>query len=122
MRRDGFGRPASAADIAPAFHNYLVKHEARPASGRHLASVDELAGPFAMSPPAISKHLKVLEGAGPIERGRDANAWLGTYWGYRETSFGQSDALLAQTQRERAGNDAAAMRPAMRPKRKRKTP
>jgi DNA-binding transcriptional ArsR family regulator len=43
---------------------------ARLASGE--ASVMELAKPFAMSQPAISKHLKVLEGAGLISRGRDA--------------------------------------------------
>ena len=36
------------------------------------ASVLELAGPFAMTQPAISKHLKVLERAGLISRGRDA--------------------------------------------------
>ncbi|QQP95043.1 ArsR/SmtB family transcription factor [Lysobacter enzymogenes] len=101
------------------------------------ASVNELAEPFAMSQPAISKHLKVLEGAGLIERGRDAqrrpcrlraqplaeaNAWLETYRRYWESSFGQLDALLAQMQRERAGSDAAAPRPAIRPNRKRKTP
>src|SRR3569832_2871776 len=43
---------------------------ARLASGD--ASVNELAEPFAMSQPAISKHLKVLERAGLIRRGRDA--------------------------------------------------
>ena len=43
---------------------------ARLASGE--ASVTELAGPFAMSLPAISKHLKVLERAGLISRGRAA--------------------------------------------------
>src|SRR5712664_1844805 len=43
---------------------------ARLASGQ--ASVTELAAPFAMSQPAISKHLKVLERAGLISRGRDA--------------------------------------------------
>ena len=43
---------------------------ARLASGE--ASVTELAEPFAMSQPAISKHLKVLERAGLISRGRDA--------------------------------------------------
>jgi len=36
------------------------------------ASVTELAGPFAMSLPAISKHLKVLERAGLVSRGREA--------------------------------------------------
>jgi DNA-binding transcriptional ArsR family regulator len=39
---------------------------------RGEASVTELAAPFAMSQPAISKHLKVLERAGLISRGRDA--------------------------------------------------
>src|SRR5579862_7987204 len=43
---------------------------ARLASGE--ASVMELAKPFAMTQPAISKHLKVLEQAGLISRGRDA--------------------------------------------------
>jgi DNA-binding transcriptional ArsR family regulator len=43
---------------------------ARLASGQ--ASVKELAGPFAMSLPAVSKHLKVLERAGLIVRGREA--------------------------------------------------
>src|SRR4051812_19201080 len=45
---------------------------ARLAAGE--ASVTELAGPFAMSLPAVSKHLKVLERAGLIERGRQAQA------------------------------------------------
>jgi len=43
---------------------------ARLASGE--ASVTQLAAPFAMSQPAISKHLKVLERAGLVSRGRDA--------------------------------------------------
>src|ERR1700739_693791 len=43
---------------------------ARLASGE--ATVNELAEPFSMSQPAISKHLKVLERAGLISRGRDA--------------------------------------------------
>src|SRR2546422_1588931 len=45
---------------------------ARLASGE--ASVTELAEPFAMSQPAISKHLKVLECAGLVSRGRDARS------------------------------------------------
>ncbi|MBN7138881.1 transcriptional regulator [Lysobacter enzymogenes] len=100
------------------------------------ASVNELAEPFAMSQPAISKHLKVLEGAGLIERGReaqrrpcrlraqplaDANAWLETYRRFWDASFGQLDALLEQMKRERAAGDAA-VRPTIRPNRKRKTP
>ena len=80
---------------------------ARLASGE--ASVTELAKPFAMSQPAISKHLKVLERAGLISRGRDAqrrprrldakplaeaNGWLESYRGFWEGSFQRLDVLL----------------------------
>jgi DNA-binding transcriptional ArsR family regulator len=80
---------------------------ARLASGE--ASVTELAEPFAMSQPAISKHLKVLERAGLISRGRDAQRrprrlearplaeatqWLETYRRFWEESFQHLDALL----------------------------
>ena len=80
---------------------------ARLASGQ--ASVTELAAPFAMSQPAISKHLKVLERAGLISRGRDAQrrprqleakplaeatAWLEGYRQFWEGSFQRLDALL----------------------------
>jgi len=80
---------------------------ARLASGQ--ASVAELAQPFAMSQPAISKHLKVLERAGLISRGRDAqrrprrleakplaeaNEWLERYRQFWEASFQRLDALL----------------------------
>ena len=80
---------------------------ARLASGD--ATVSELAAPFAMSQPAISKHLKVLERAGLISRGvdaqrrprrleaaplADANAWLERYREYWDASFQQLDALL----------------------------
>src|ERR1700748_3010399 len=73
---------------------------ARLASGE--ASVMELAQPFEMSQPAISKHLKVLERAGLISRGReaqrhpcrieakplaDANEWLERYREFWEGSF-----------------------------------
>src|SRR5207302_7520105 len=73
------------------------------------ASVNELAEPFAMSQPAISKHLKVLERAGLISRGRDAqrrprrieakplaeaNEWLERYRRFWEASFERLDALL----------------------------
>jgi DNA-binding transcriptional ArsR family regulator len=73
------------------------------------ASVSELAKPFAMSQPAISKHLKVLEGAGLITRGRDAqrrpcriearplvelNAWLDDYRQMWESNFSRLDTLL----------------------------
>ena len=73
------------------------------------ASVNDLAQPFAMSQPAISKHLKVLERAGLIDRGRDAqrrpcriraqplaeaNAWLEGYRQLWESRFQQLDAVL----------------------------
>ena len=73
------------------------------------ASVMELAGPFAMTQPAISKHLKVLERAGLISRGRDAqrrpcrlraerlaeaNAWLERYRQFWEQNYQRLDALL----------------------------
>jgi DNA-binding transcriptional ArsR family regulator len=73
------------------------------------ASVTELAEPFAMSQPAISKHLKVLERAGLISRGRDAqrrlsrieakpleeaNGWLEGYRQFWEARFQRLDALL----------------------------
>src|ERR1700752_2813068 len=80
---------------------------ARLATGE--ASVLELAEPFAMTPPAISKHLKVLERAGLISRGRDAqrrprrlqarplaeaNEWLERYREFWEESYQRLDALL----------------------------
>jgi len=80
---------------------------ARLASGE--ASVQELAEPFAMSQPAISKHLKVLERAGLISAGQDAQRrprrleaaplgeateWLESYREFWEARFGRLDALL----------------------------
>jgi DNA-binding transcriptional ArsR family regulator len=81
---------------------------ARLASGR--ATVNELAEPFEMTQPAISKHLKVLERAGLISRDREgqrrpsrleperlaeASAWLEQYRAFWETSFARLDAVLA---------------------------
>jgi DNA-binding transcriptional ArsR family regulator len=84
---------------------------ARLASGE--ASVMELAEPFAMSQPAISKHLKVLERAGLISRGQDAQrrprrlvakplaeatGWLEGYRQFWEGRFRHLDALLSEMQ------------------------
>ena len=84
---------------------------ARLATGE--ASVLELAKPFAMSQPAISKHLKVLERASLITRGRDAqrrpcriegqpladvSAWLESYRQIWEANFQRLDVLLAELQ------------------------
>jgi DNA-binding transcriptional ArsR family regulator len=83
--------------------------------------VSELAKPFAMSQPAISKHLKVLERAGLISRGRDAqrrprriegkplaeaNAWLEGYRRIWEANFERLDALLEElkTQETKRGH------------------
>lgn len=82
---------------------------ARLASGE--ASVAELARPFAMSQPAISKHLRVLEEAGLISSGReaqrrprrlmaeplaDASAWIEGFRRFWEESFQRLDGLLEE--------------------------
>jgi len=84
---------------------------ARLASGE--ASVTELARPFAMSQPAISKHLKVLERAGLIARGREAQwrpcrlqprplkgaaDWLDEYRQFWEQSLDRLDDYLKALQ------------------------
>jgi DNA-binding transcriptional ArsR family regulator len=81
------------------------------------ASVSELAEPFEMSQPAISKHLKVLERAGLVTvsqeaqrrprrlEGRplaEANAWLEQYREAWETNFQRLDSLLEALQRKPA--------------------
>ena len=86
---------------------------ARLSSGE--ASVTELAEPFAMSLPAVSKHLKVLEHAGLIVRGReaqwrpsrleagplkDAADWLEHYRRFWEQSFDRLDDYLRKLQRK----------------------
>ena len=75
------------------------------------ASVRELTGPFQMSQPAISKHLKVLERAGLVSYGREAqkrprrleakplaeaNEWLERYRRYWEQNFQRLDAVLEE--------------------------
>ena len=85
------------------------------------SSVTELASPFKMTMPAISKHLKVLEKAGLIERGRDAQwrpcrlkakpleeaaDWIDQYRQFWEESFDRLDAYLQEIQRKEA--EAAA--------------
>jgi DNA-binding transcriptional ArsR family regulator len=80
------------------------------------ATVNELAAPFDLSLPAISKHLKVLQRAGLIEQGRQAQwrpcrfrpeglrdvaAWIAEYRDIREASFDRLDEYLRQLQKER---------------------
>lgn len=110
MQPKGYGRTAPAqldaifAALADSTRRAIL---ARLASSD--ASVNELAAPFAMSQPAISKHLKVLERAGLISRGRDAqrrprrlearrlaqaNKWLERYREFWEGNFERLDSLL----------------------------
>lgn len=90
----------------------------------HLAdgekSVSELAEPFDISLPAVSKHLKVLERAGLIERGRsaqwrpcrlhaeplrDASDWLEQYRRFWEQSFDRLEAYLNELQHKEKDDD-----------------
>ncbi len=94
---------------------------ARLAHGR--ASVTELAAPLAMSQPAVSKHLKVLEEAGLITRGRDAqrrpcelrrdaldevDEWVGAFRRTWEERLDRLDTYLRQTRQAASPADAGA--------------
>jgi len=83
--------------------------------GQGPATVKELAEPFAISLPAISKHLKVLEHAGLIERGReaqyrpaqlqaaplrDAVQWLEAYRQHWEENLDRLDEYLRKLQED----------------------
>jgi DNA-binding transcriptional ArsR family regulator len=100
---------------------------ARLASGE--ASVTELAQPFAMTQPAISKHLKVLERAGLISRGREAQrrpcrleprplaeatGWLEDYRRFWESRFRQLDARLEDMKKKEEKRAAPADRRKLR--------
>jgi DNA-binding transcriptional ArsR family regulator len=82
-------------------------------------SVTELAAPFQMSQPAISKHLKMLERAGLVTRSRDAQRrpvkieamplaeatdWLERYRQFWEGQYTRLDALLQELQPEKKAN------------------
>lgn len=86
------------------------------------ASVAELAEPFAMSQPAISKHLKVLERAGLVSMGKDrqrrprrieghqleaASEWLERYRQFWEGQFARLDEVLDQLKAESKSRDGA---------------
>ena len=93
---------------------------ARLASGEK--SVNDLAEPFEMSLPAVSKHLKVLESAGLITRGREAqwrpcrleagplkdiSNWVERYRQFWEKSFDRLDAYLREIQaKEKKGKNS----------------
>ncbi len=85
------------------------------------ATVKELTAPFAMSGPAISKHLRVLERAGLIARGREAQwrpcrleaapikevaEWAEKYRRFWDTSFDRLDLYLQQLKEKEPGYDS----------------
>jgi DNA-binding transcriptional ArsR family regulator len=91
---------------------------ARLASGQ--ASVTELAAPFQMTMPAVSKHLKVLERAGLIARSRDAQwrpcrlegeplrdvaNWMESYRRFWDESFDRLDDYLQSIQKEKKDDE-----------------
>lgn len=93
---------------------------ARLASGE--ATVKELAAPFAISLPAISKHLKVLERAGLIVRGRhaqcrpcritanalrDADDWIRSYRSFWEERLDRLDVYVGELSAERVVQDSS---------------
>ena len=114
MQPLGYAQPnldATFAALADPTRRAIL---ARLAEGE--ASVNELAEPFSMSQPAISKHLKVLERAGLISRGKDAQRrprrlepaplaaagdWLERYRQMLESSFERLDTLLAELQSDK---------------------
>jgi DNA-binding transcriptional ArsR family regulator len=86
-------------------------------------SVTELAAPFAMSLPAVSKHLKVLERAGLIARSREAQwrpcrldaaplrevaSWLDEYRQFWDEQFDRLDTYLAEIQEQEQEPDASS--------------
>ena len=90
-------------------------------------AVRDLAAPFPMTQPAISRHLKVLESAGLISRTRratarlshleaaplrDATAWLAGYQAYWDDRYGQLDELLANLQQPDATEAPPRTKPA----------
>jgi DNA-binding transcriptional ArsR family regulator len=120
---------------SPSVYNHMVMNEAREAQlnrafgaladptrraivarlAQSDAAVLELAAPFAMSQPAVSKHLKVLESAGLISRHRDAQRrtchleaeqlkhlsdWVGDYRRFWEQSFARLDSYLLDVQKD----------------------
>ena len=85
-------------------------------------AVRDVAAPFPISQPAISRHLRVLEDAGLISRSRratarlshleaeplrDATAWLARYQAYWDERYDQLDELLARLQRRDAASTTA---------------
>lgn len=113
MEPNSYARSSSALDATFAALADPTRRAILARLAKGEASVTDLAEPFAMSQPAISKHLKVLEHAGLISRGRDAQRrprrlearplrdatrWLEHYRQFWEAQFGRLDALLHDLQ------------------------
>ena len=110
--------PATATDELTTVFSALADPTRRSILMRLMqgdASVAELAEPFAMSQPAVSKHLKVLEGAGLISRHsvstsryshlearpmKEANEWMQKYKQFWNESFDRLDQALADYMEE----------------------
>jgi len=110
MKPSGYNLTATFAALADPTRRAIL---ARLATGE--ATVNELAAPFDMSQPAISKHLKVLERAGLISRGREAQRrprkleprplaeatdWIERYRRIWEANYKRLDALLQELKRK----------------------
>jgi DNA-binding transcriptional ArsR family regulator len=115
MQQIGYGEPRGVDDAQLDAMFMALADPTRRAILRQLtageATVTELARPFAMSQPAISKHLKVLERAGLVSRRRDAQRrpcrlearrlkaatdWLDGYRRYWDESYQRLDDLLGE--------------------------
>jgi len=98
-------------------------------------AVRDLAAPFPVSQPAISRHLKVLEHAGLISRSRratarlshleaeplrDATQWLARYQAYWDESFDRLDELLASLQRRHEQGSETGQEPQSKPSKQRR--
>jgi DNA-binding transcriptional ArsR family regulator len=123
MQLTGYASPGAALDATFAALADPTRRAILARLARGEASVSELAEPFAISQPAISKHLKVLERAGLVSRGRaaqrrprrleprplgEASQWLENYRRFWEGRFQKLDALLEEltagpTKTRRAG-------------------
>ncbi len=116
MKPNGYETTAARLDATFAALADPIRRSILARLATSEASVAELAAPFAVSQPAISKHLKVLERAGLISRGRDAQRrprrleaqplaeatqWLEAYRKYWEGNFERLDDVLADLQTDR---------------------
>ncbi len=132
MKPSGYTLDATFAALADPTRRAIL---ARLADGE--ATVTELAAPFAMSQPAVSKHLKVLERAGLVSRGRvaqrrprkleprplaEATDWIERYRKIWEANFKRLDAVLQELKhKQKKAIDALLDDVKPKPNKKRRT-